>query len=112
VTIESPPTPPAVVWEVWGYKWEGNQFVKQADHCLRTTDLKQAIDYNKEILRFQYWTVRDNLPASCIDENPISRRLVRCNFRLNRLRSSLRSGPSTESTGSGEGRKVLLDLRR
>ena len=38
--IEAPPSPPPVTWEVWGYKWDNGGWVKQSDHCLKTTDLK------------------------------------------------------------------------
>ena len=60
-----PPSPPAITWEVWGYKWDGSQYVVQPDHCLKTTDLKQAADYEAEIARFQNWTARSNIPALC-----------------------------------------------
>jgi hypothetical protein len=66
-TPAPPPAPPAIVWEVWGFKLEGNQWVKQPDHCLKTTDMKQAIDYFKEIMRFRDWLSRDNLPGNFID---------------------------------------------
>jgi hypothetical protein len=67
--IEAPPSPPPVTWEVWGYKWDNGGWVKQTDHCLKTTDLKQAIDYYQEIRRFQNWITRDNLPGACIPES-------------------------------------------
>lgn len=60
----APPCPPPVVCEVWGYKWEG-QWVKHEDHCLKTTDLKQAIDYANEINRFSGWIANTNLPGYC-----------------------------------------------
>ena len=44
-----------------------NQWVRQPKHCLKTTDLKKAIEYQKEIMSFQNWITRDNLPASCVD---------------------------------------------
>jgi hypothetical protein len=59
-----PPTPPPVTWEVWGYKWDG-QWVVQPDHCLKTTDLKQAADYEAQLVRFPNWTARSNIPALC-----------------------------------------------
>ncbi len=61
----TPPSPPAITWEVWGYKWDGGQWTIQPDHILKTTDLKQAADYEAEIARFQNWTVRSNIPYSC-----------------------------------------------
>lgn len=65
--IAPPPSPPPVTWEVWGYKLVNNQWVKQKDYCLETTDLKKAGEYSLEIMRFQNWIVRDNLPAACVD---------------------------------------------
>jgi hypothetical protein len=61
----APPSPPPVTWIVEGYKAVGYQWVKQPDHCLKTTDLKQADDYEYEISRFQDWVARTNIPAPC-----------------------------------------------
>jgi hypothetical protein len=61
---EAPPSPPPIVCEVWGFKWEG-EWVKHADHCLKTTDLKQAIDYAFEINRYSGWIAATNIPAYC-----------------------------------------------
>jgi hypothetical protein len=60
-----PPPSPSYQWIVEGYKAEGDQWVKQADHCLTTTDLKQAVKYEAEIMRFQDWIARSNIPALC-----------------------------------------------
>jgi hypothetical protein len=60
-----PPSPPPIEWVVEGYKAVGLQWVKQPDHCLKTTDLKQANEYQIEIMRFQDWLVRSNVPALC-----------------------------------------------
>ena len=62
---EPPPTPPPAIYEVWGYKWDGSQYVKQSDHCLKTTDLKQAADYSQEILSYAGWLPSVNLPDNC-----------------------------------------------
>ena len=44
---EPPPSPP-YDWTVEGYKMVGYQWVKQPDHCLKTTNLQQAIKYEAE----------------------------------------------------------------
>ena len=48
-----------------GYKAVGFRWVKQPDHCLKTADLKQAVEYEAEIMRFQDWIARTNIPALC-----------------------------------------------
>jgi hypothetical protein len=63
-TPPAPPTPP-VEWIVEGYKAVDYKWVKQPDHCLKTTDLKQAVKYEAEIMRFQDWIARANIPALC-----------------------------------------------
>ncbi len=60
-----PPPSPTYEWTVEGYKAVGHQWVKQPDHCLKTTDLKQAVKYEAEIMRFQDWIARSNIPAFC-----------------------------------------------
>jgi hypothetical protein len=62
---EGPPCPPPVTWIVTGYKAVGSQWVKQLDHCLKTTDLKRAGQYEAEIMRFQNWLARSNVPVAC-----------------------------------------------
>lgn len=66
VTAPLPPLPAApqpITWEVWGFRWEGGRWVKQATHCLKTTDLKQAIDYAKELFSVSGWSMRHNIPS-------------------------------------------------
>ena len=62
---EAPPSPPPVTWVVDGYKAVGLQWVKQPDHCLKTTDLRKAGEYEAELLRFQEWIAVSNIPAVC-----------------------------------------------
>jgi hypothetical protein len=61
VSDPQPPTTPPI-YEVWGFRWDGRQYVKQPTHCLSTTDLKQAADYAAEINRYPGWTATTNLP--------------------------------------------------
>ena len=63
---DAPPSPLPVTWEVWGYKWDNGQWVKQPDHCFKTTDLKKAADYAAQITGFAGWSATTNMPESCI----------------------------------------------
>jgi hypothetical protein len=59
------PSPPAVSYDVWGFRWDGRQFVKQSTHSFTTTDLKQAADYVQQVDQFAGWTATTNLPDAC-----------------------------------------------
>ena len=61
----SPPPSPPHVWHVWGYKWDGTQWVKQADHCLATSNFQQAADYLNELDAHHDWAEADDLPSVC-----------------------------------------------
>jgi hypothetical protein len=63
-----PPLPSPVTWEVWGFKWEGDHWVKQPAKCLKTTDLKQAIEFAKEVFCMAGWNERNNIPSQCIPQ--------------------------------------------
>jgi hypothetical protein len=56
--IPSQPT-----YTVWGYKWDGRQYVRQTAYDFSTTDVKQAADYAAQINRCAGWTATTNLPA-------------------------------------------------
>ena len=58
----APPAPPAVTYEVWGFKLTGGQWAQQPNYNFTTTDLKQAADYKARINSFAGWTVTSNLP--------------------------------------------------
>jgi hypothetical protein len=58
-----PAAQPVVTWEVWGFKLIDGQWVKQDDHCLKTTDLKQAADYYNGIFRLPNWYATTNAPG-------------------------------------------------
>jgi hypothetical protein len=58
-----PPATSPVLYEVWGFRWDGHQYVKQADHCLKTPDPKQAADYAAEVNRFPGWAATSNAPG-------------------------------------------------
>jgi hypothetical protein len=59
------PSPPPVTWEVWGFKWDGSQWIKQPTHCLKTTDLQKAIAYSNQLFSYAGWNMRDNVPRLC-----------------------------------------------
>ena len=62
----SPPSPPPVTYDVWGFKWDGRQYVKQATHSFNTTVLKQAADYATQVDSFAGWAATTNLPDACV----------------------------------------------
>src|SRR5438105_13815583 len=65
--VESPPpSPPPVAYDVWGFRWDGRQYVKQATHSLSTADLQQAADYAAQITSFAGWSATTNLPEACV----------------------------------------------
>jgi hypothetical protein len=61
-----PASPPLVSYDVWGFQWDGRQFVKQATHSFSTTDLKQAADYSAQLTSFPDWAATSNLPDPCV----------------------------------------------
>jgi hypothetical protein len=68
--VADPPQPadplqPPHVWHVWGYKWDGYQWLKQTDHCLATSDFQQAADYYNAINMHHDWAAADDLPSQC-----------------------------------------------
>jgi len=65
-SLVSPPSPPAVTYQVWGFKWDGQRFVKQPADCYTTTDLKKASDYATQVDSFFGWTATTNLPEAAV----------------------------------------------
>jgi hypothetical protein len=65
IALPAPPSPPPVTWVVEGYKVVGSDWVKQPKHCLKTTDVQRAAEYEAEIMRFQNWIARSNVPSLC-----------------------------------------------
>lgn len=65
VAAAAAPTPPAVTYQVWGFKWSGAAWVRQPKYMLQTADLKQAADYKAQINGFAGWTATTNLPTAC-----------------------------------------------
>jgi len=62
----TPLSPPALTYDVWGFKWDGQQYVKQATHSFSTTDIKQAADYATQVDSFAGWAATTNLPDACV----------------------------------------------
>src|ERR1700676_2036011 len=58
----APPSPPPVSYEVWGFQWNGRQYVRQTTYTLKTTNLKQAADYTTQINSYAGWTAATNMP--------------------------------------------------
>ncbi len=63
---DAPPAPPPVAYEVWGFRWNGQQYVKEPANCLSTTDLKQAADYAAQITSYAAWSATTNMPEVCV----------------------------------------------
>ena len=59
----SPSAPLPITWEVWSFQWDGSRWVKQPTHCLKTADLKQAVDYVREVMSFAGWNITSNIPS-------------------------------------------------
>jgi hypothetical protein len=62
----TPPSPPAVTYAVWGFRWDGNQYVKQERCSLNTPDIKKAEDYAAQITSYAGWLATTNMPESCV----------------------------------------------
>ncbi|MEI8373463.1 MAG: hypothetical protein WCJ35_11605 [Planctomycetota bacterium] len=52
----------ATDYEVWGFTLEGNLWVKQPAHCLKTPDLKQATNYANSVNIAPGWCATTNIP--------------------------------------------------
>jgi|GEM_PF-3301036 len=58
---------PAVSYEVWGYCWDGRQYVQEPKYTLNTSDLSKASNYVAHINSFAGWAARSNIPDACLD---------------------------------------------
>jgi len=57
-------TPPAATYEVWGYRWDGAQWVRQPQYNYSTTDVQRAANYAAQIDRYPGWTATTNIPPA------------------------------------------------
>ena len=64
--LVAPPSPPAITYEVWGFRWDGQQYVRQPTYTLTTTDVKQATDFAAQITSYAGWSATTNLPAASV----------------------------------------------
>jgi hypothetical protein len=55
--------PGQLTYTVWGYKWDGRQYVRQTAYDFNTADVQKAADYAAQINRCAGWTATTNLPA-------------------------------------------------
>ena len=60
-----PPSPPPGTYTVWAYRWDGQQYVKQEDHTLQTTDIRNAAAYWAQCNNYAGWRARSNAPDAC-----------------------------------------------
>ncbi len=58
----APATPMAINYEVWGYRWNGRQYVRQPNYNYSTTDIQQAANYANDIDSFAGWRATTNIP--------------------------------------------------
>jgi len=40
--LAAPPSPPPVTYDVWGFRWDGHQYVKPTTYSYSTTDLQKG----------------------------------------------------------------------
>ena len=62
---------------LWGFQWNGQQFVKQATDSFSTTDIKQAADYVKQVNSFAGWQATTSMPESIYVHTVFHHRAIR-----------------------------------
>ena len=72
----TPPAPPPVTYEVWGYHWNGSSWDQPEGYRYKTTDFQKAADYLYEVATFGGWFVRINCDTSPFDDFEMSDPLV------------------------------------
>ncbi|HTQ41018.1 MAG TPA: hypothetical protein VMJ32_18535 [Pirellulales bacterium] len=60
----SPAAPPPVTYVVWGFQWDGREYMRQAPQTLNTTNLQKAADYVNVVNGYAGWTAATNLPQA------------------------------------------------
>jgi hypothetical protein len=65
--------PPPVSYEVWGFRWDGTQWVKQPNHSFTTNDLQQAANYVRLVNSYPGWCATSNIPAMPVARNRLPR---------------------------------------
>jgi hypothetical protein len=55
-----------VSYDVWGFVWNGQQYVKQDTHSYSTFDVNKAQDYADQINSFAGWSATTNIPESAV----------------------------------------------
>ena len=63
---DAPPSPPSVTYEVWGFKWDGQRYEKQANYSFTTTDIKKAAIYADQVNGYAGWSATTNIPEPCV----------------------------------------------
>ncbi|HEY3966453.1 MAG TPA: hypothetical protein VGM05_17965, partial [Planctomycetaceae bacterium] len=61
-----PPSPPPVIYAVWGFRWDGQRYAKQAKYDLSTPDIKQAQAYATQVTSYAGWLATTNMPKACV----------------------------------------------
>jgi hypothetical protein len=60
------PSPPPAGYDVWGFQWNGQQWVRQAPQTLKTTDIKQAQAYADQVNSYYDWAAATNIPEPSV----------------------------------------------
>jgi hypothetical protein len=60
------PSSPAVSYDVWGFQWNGQQWVRQETYTLKSTDIKQAQAYADQINSYFDWAAATNIPEPSV----------------------------------------------
>ena len=60
------PSPPAASYDVWGFQWNGQQWVRQEPQTLKTTDIKQAQAYADQVNSYYDWAAATNIPEPSV----------------------------------------------
>ena len=63
---DATPSPPSVTYEVWGFKWDGQRYEKQANYSFTTTDIKKAATYADQVNGYAGWSATTNIPEPCV----------------------------------------------
>ncbi len=62
----APPSPPPVSYDVWGFLWNGQQYVKQDTHSFSTFDINKAQGYADQLNGYAGWSATTNIPESAV----------------------------------------------
>ena len=111
---DSPPSPPSVTYEVWGFKWDGRRYEKQANYSFTTTDIKKAAIYADQVNGYAGWSATTNIPEPCVVHTVYRGPAITGSTAISIARQTdLRGlGLHAERREMGQGREVFVDHAR